>query len=624
MREWLPIPKTLHSVRFAFSAFFWFEVVYKLLGALVLFPLCISTLQVAAKKADMAYIYDMNFQEFIDDPYSIAMCLLVIALFVIYTMFEFVVLTYIFERAHEGIRITPLGAMMNGLLRFPRIVRPSGILLFFLVLAVSAFLNFPMALLLVTNTGIPEYFSLSFTNYPVVHYGVIGLCFLIFFFFGSQLFTICYMLVEKRGFSESWKRSLILTKNNRARIYLTSILWFLLISAVILSAYAIILILCSGVVHIFITATYEVQAYLTVSRIVSLIFSLIASVFTTPLYFALIVTVYWQSRPNLDKEGKTRNEKDIASAEKKFLRTRRRNAIILSVMMLSLCALNYGVVAKEIKEGELTNIISIRQPEIAAHRGSELRAPENSLESVELAIDEGAEYAEIDVQMTKDGVVVLMHDEDLSRVAGVKKKVSSMTYAEIEKLNIAGEHADEYGVVRIPTLSEVLELANGRIKLLVEIKTSDASPELPQAVADLIIAADMISSCPIQSFDYKALRQVKAIDPTFTVGAIFSMPIGFYADMNVDFYSIKGSFLTWRHIEYVHRVNRRIFVWGNMSAKRLSELNNLGVDVIITSDPVKTEEILLIQRTNPIVIYCGDLFIGKERMRKNAAVNWWL
>src|SRR5262245_59418730 len=116
---------------------------------------------------------------------------------------------------------------------------------------------------------------------------------------------------------------------------------------------------------------------------------------------------------------------------------------------------------------------SVEVVEVIAHRGSSAVAPENTLAAVDLAIRAKAHRVEFDVQLTKDGVPVVLHDETLERTTNGKGRVRDRTYKEISKLD-AGSwfHADFRGE-RLPTLDMVLELCRGKIPVNVEIKSED-------------------------------------------------------------------------------------------------------------------------------------------------------
>src|SRR5262249_52464607 len=107
---------------------------------------------------------------------------------------------------------------------------------------------------------------------------------------------------------------------------------------------------------------------------------------------------------------------------------------------------------------------------VTAHRGNAHAAPENTLAAIRKAIESGADYAEVDVQRTADGVVVLLHDRDLKRVAGDSRRLDTLTHAEVRKLDVGSWFDPSFAGERVPTLAEVIELAGGRMKLNIELK----------------------------------------------------------------------------------------------------------------------------------------------------------
>lgn len=109
---------------------------------------------------------------------------------------------------------------------------------------------------------------------------------------------------------------------------------------------------------------------------------------------------------------------------------------------------------------------------IFAHRGASHQAPENTLEAFQKAVDQGVDGIELDVQMTKDQVLVVAHDEQLERVSNGKGYLKDHTLQELRALDFSCGH-DEYSQVKIPTLAEVLELVkDSDIVLNIELKTS--------------------------------------------------------------------------------------------------------------------------------------------------------
>ena len=139
------------------------------------------------------------------------------------------------------------------------------------------------------------------------------------------------------------------------------------------------------------------------------------------------------------------------------------------------------------------------QTEITAHRGSSKMAPENTMAALEAAMEEMADYSEIDVQTTADGIVVLCHDLNLKRVAGVDRTLGSMTYSQLEQLDVGSHFSPEFNGERIPALREVLEACKGRMKLNIELKNIGNDTSLPEQVAALVKEYDMEDQCVITS-----------------------------------------------------------------------------------------------------------------------------
>src|SRR5580700_6515840 len=115
------------------------------------------------------------------------------------------------------------------------------------------------------------------------------------------------------------------------------------------------------------------------------------------------------------------------------------------------------------------------QPLIIAHRGFSSRYPENTLASVDAALQLGVDFVEIDVQETGDGELIVFHDYRLNRICGGRGRVRHKTLAEIQQLN-----------PQVPTLREVLTTCRGRTRVLIEIKRAD-----PRKVAELIAKLHM-------------------------------------------------------------------------------------------------------------------------------------
>ena len=113
---------------------------------------------------------------------------------------------------------------------------------------------------------------------------------------------------------------------------------------------------------------------------------------------------------------------------------------------------------------------------VTAHRGASLQAPENSMAAFRAAHEAGADYVELDVQRTRDGAIVVFHDGDLLRMGGDPRKVSDLTLAEIQAIDIGTRRGPAYAGERVPTLAEVIDYARGRFRINVELKYNVPDP----------------------------------------------------------------------------------------------------------------------------------------------------
>lgn len=222
--------------------------------------------------------------------------------------------------------------------------------------------------------------------------------------------------------------------------------------------------------------------------------------------------------------------------------------------------------------------------QIAVHRGDTSNAPENSLPALLSAIDKGIQVAELDVQMTQDGVAVLNHDSDLRRMTGVLKRIADMTFAEVQQLSIG---LDENGdPIRIPSLYDVLAEAQGRIKLLLDLKPNGSVSEaLAEEVVRLIREAGAEEEVRVQSFDGEVLGRIRELAPEIKIGRILFFALGDLSNLDVDFYTIEQIMLTDFFIDKAHANGREVWVWTVNTRRDMKEVLKYPIDGVITDSP---------------------------------------
>ncbi|BCD68516.1 glycerophosphodiester phosphodiesterase [Nitratiruptor sp. YY09-18] len=153
---------------------------------------------------------------------------------------------------------------------------------------------------------------------------------------------------------------------------------------------------------------------------------------------------------------------------------------------------------------------------VIAHRGGGLEAPENTIKGIKHAIRIKADIVEVDIRSTKDGELILLHDSDFDRVAGIAKEAKELEFSYIKE-NILIEDSEP-----VATLVEALEVARGKIAMFLEIK----EPEICQKVVELVQEQQMQQNVCIISFYEEVMSEVKRLDSTIATGLVYSYPPG--------------------------------------------------------------------------------------------------
>lgn len=230
---------------------------------------------------------------------------------------------------------------------------------------------------------------------------------------------------------------------------------------------------------------------------------------------------------------------------------------------------------------------------ITAHRGSSLYYPENTLTSIAKAIEENADYVEVDVRLTKDNKVVLFHDNSLKRVNSSNQSIEDMTLEEVKKVDNGSYKNKKYDYENIPTLEEVFENFKGKIKFNIELKMNNKKGyELSKEVTKLIKEYSMSQDVVVSSFNKLTIEKFKEDNKDIKTGYIISQPMDNIEKLECDFISIKYNLLSKELVEKIHENNKEIHTWTINDEENIRKIIKLGVENIITDDVNLVKDIL--------------------------------
>ncbi len=160
-----------------------------------------------------------------------------------------------------------------------------------------------------------------------------------------------------------------------------------------------------------------------------------------------------------------------------------------------------------------------RKPLIFAHRGACSYAPENTLAAFRLALEQGSDGIELDAKLSKDGVVVVIHDQTVDRTTNGNGKVSELTFAELQTLDTGIQFAPRYVGEKVPSLEQVLSGLGDKLIINIEL-TSYSSPgdSLPEKVTDLVKKTGTSRNIIFSSFHPAILGRIRKLMPEIPAG----------------------------------------------------------------------------------------------------------
>lgn len=236
---------------------------------------------------------------------------------------------------------------------------------------------------------------------------------------------------------------------------------------------------------------------------------------------------------------------------------------------------------------------TLPSPTIFAHRGASAHAPENTLAAFELAVEQGADGIELDVKLTADGRVVVIHDATVDRTTGTQGRVKDMMLDELRALGAGSFFSPDFKNEKIPTLEEVFKAVGQKTFINVELTNYNTPRDhLVESVCMLVKQFGLQDRVMFSSFIASNLSKSRSYLPDVPTGLLalggvfgawhrsFGFAFGKYDALHPN---IKDA--TQQQIYFVHRLNRRAHVWTVNGEDEMRRLFKWGVDAIFTDDP---------------------------------------
>ena len=497
----------------------------------------------------------------LSEPLSLLLIFVFVLMLSLLTLLEFSVLTLMIYSSYKNVRILCKENLKKSLAKWKNF-NPKQ--LFFFV--IYFILMIPMSNLGLSSAFSEKFFIPAFITEELMKMKSGVIVYIVFLVVCGYInirliFTIPLTVINAHPFSANMKKSIEMTKKGKIKLLF---MWFRL-EAVLVIAGSILLWINTLIFELLDSSGREIiynNIFYTITRIILFFFIIVSKLILISSIVKIISDsgekLFFDTVPGVDNE----------------IKKRKKLAATTSVIMIIIFGhMGYQMFSTEINKNVL----------IIAHRGYSEMGVENSLEALEGAKKAGADYVELDIQLTKDNKFVVMHDFNLKRLAGVNKKVKDLTFDEIEKLTIKQGEFESH----IPSFEEFVNRAKKlNIKLLVELKPNGGEPD---NYAELFING-VEKTYKTMSGNLDIMEEIEAGDPEIETGHIIALQFGNFSDEKVDFFVLEDFSFNDILSEDAKKKGKDIFVWTIDDSETIVKYIHKDVAGIITDYPDMVKE----------------------------------
>jgi glycerophosphoryl diester phosphodiesterase len=567
--------------------FAWLLIVSIFIG-IILTPISSTLLSMQIFRGGQLVVSNMELISWLQSPSGIGYILLALILIMMGIIIRYAGIFQIISDVREGYKTSVFHTFLILLGRIPTLAKlclfAVSAMLFLLVFLIVGI--YVIYLLFLGEHDINYYLSAQPAEWYHTIIVTIGWCLIwfaaAFYLVIRSIMTIPAYLHGYKSLRKAFLRSWYLAKDRSARFFrliiISAGIWLLATLILDAALYLVASLLIRLVAALSISLRLIVLTsgfYLLVSVIVGTIVSFLGFSFVSTL-----ITKYYYDDTDLHSAAPIApkiREMRMQTVEKLSPLIKLRYLIPISAILLIGSIILSGIMLDRIPE--------LQDVKIAAHRGGPPPAPENTLAALELAIEQGADYSEIDVQFTRDKRIVVVHDVDLMRVARDPRRISQVRYRDIAHLVQIPNDGTDPAERKIATLQDFIERAEDRIKLMIELKYYNSEPDLADEVVRLVNESNLEEEIMIMSLRMNPLQRVRELNDRIKTGFVSAITLGDMKQLPVDVLIINHRNISPTTIRRARANNMEVYGWTVNSADSIAEMIELGVDGIITDYP---------------------------------------
>lgn len=562
------------TLAFTYRQIFIFELLYKALTLFIFIPTISFIFHRLLQFGGYAGATNYELLYFVVSRYGFLSMLILIPIATILIFLEFSVLVIISYYGQKKQKVGIIPAVLQSVTYLPSLFKYGFVGWSLYLLLIFPLLSTGGGSALLPTLQIPNFISgeLLKTSWGTLLY--VGLFIVVTIFNIRWTFLLHIIVIEGiTGFRQAARKSTDILKKSYIRMFVVllcvSLLFAIFVGLILAMVILIYIVLSQETVF----AEFA-RSVVSKSAVISLY---IVTLFVTPLYITTLTRIY------LDKsnpEHAVLKLPDGSAIEKRssqsysLFRKYKRKLVVLGLITAVATAL---VLVPPLSEIQLSD----RKVTVMAHRGNISKGPENTIDSIQGAIDSHADYAEIDILETKDGELAVIHDTNLKRLTGRNVEVYDMTMDELRKLEVKQGNFTS----RISSLTEVMNAARGKIKLNIEVKTHGKERDLVNTFIKTIRENDFVTHCVVQSLDYEIVQKIKSVEPELQVGFIMFAGVPDIDQIRADFIVMEEYMVNESIVASAKLHNKPIYVWTVNERESMERFFGMGVDGIITDYP---------------------------------------
>ncbi|MCM1537813.1 MAG: glycerophosphoryl diester phosphodiesterase membrane domain-containing protein [bacterium] len=599
--------KTIKNlITFNWKVLLGFQLIYKAASVLIFVPLLFNVFDTIMNVSGYSYLTLENIGSFLTRPLTLLALILLLFLATFYAMIDIGAVVFTLDQSFQNRKVHFWQVIRFSVKNALRTWNVKNIFLVFVVLLMMPFLNIGLASSLITTISIPEFIMDYITATPFLSVLFALLILFLYLLMRKWLYAFHYFTLEGCSFHEARKKSRALSRSRRFRdVVFMAFMQFVFALAGILF---VLLIIALAVIASKIFSGIFVTRWLASTAIyLMLLLSLtILASLSMPVSYGCVSVLYYIGKEAAGEPVLHAEAPEYVQNEKRARLIHRCNlilgALIVTVSLIVGYLVNSGALNPQIEY--------VRTVNVTAHRGASAFYPENTMAAFEGAKDLGADWIELDVQQTKDGQIIVLHDTNLKRTTGMDANTWEMTYAKIAALDAGSFFSPDFAGEKIPLLSEVAAFAReNNIKLNIELKPTGYETDFEKNVIDIIKQNGIEDICVITSQVYDVLQNVKAYDETITTVYVMSIA---YGDINqltaADHFSVEASNATKSLVSRVHNAGKELYVWTVNTKETITKMVELNVDNIITDDIELARQCIYESRYSNLLIDYLTLF----------------